>query len=86
MALDFKLKDVMHRITAKFFPAYLPEAKNRTTSVRRHRQVVWTPPEKRSRDKDGFYRYRAMILGSRRVSLSLDNYLKFSILVMNHQL
>jgi hypothetical protein len=27
MALDFKLKDVMHRITAKFFPAYLPEAK-----------------------------------------------------------
>jgi hypothetical protein len=27
MAIDFKLKDVMHRITAKFFPAYLPEAK-----------------------------------------------------------
>lgn len=27
MALDFKLKDVMHRITAKFFPAYLPKAK-----------------------------------------------------------
>jgi hypothetical protein len=27
MALDFKLKDVMHRITAKFFPAYLPDAK-----------------------------------------------------------
>ena len=27
MALDFKLKDVMHRIVAKFFPAYLPEAK-----------------------------------------------------------
>ncbi|MDR1416702.1 MAG: DUF4469 domain-containing protein, partial [Prevotellaceae bacterium] len=27
MALDFKLKDVMHRITVKFFPAYLPDAK-----------------------------------------------------------
>jgi hypothetical protein len=27
MALDFKLKDVMHRITAKFFPAFLPDAK-----------------------------------------------------------
>ncbi|MDR2449405.1 MAG: hypothetical protein LBD52_05540, partial [Prevotellaceae bacterium] len=27
MALDFKLKDVMHRIIAKFFPAYLPDAK-----------------------------------------------------------
>jgi hypothetical protein len=27
MAIDFKLRDVIHRITAKFFPAYLPEAK-----------------------------------------------------------
>ena len=27
MAVIFKLKDVMHRITAKFFPAYLPKAK-----------------------------------------------------------
>ncbi|MDR2384279.1 MAG: DUF4469 domain-containing protein [Tannerella sp.] len=27
MALDFILKDVMHRITVKFFPAYLPKAK-----------------------------------------------------------
>ena len=27
MALDFKLKDVMHRIVVKFFPAYLPGAK-----------------------------------------------------------
>lgn len=27
MALDFKLRDVMHRIVVKFFPAYLPGAK-----------------------------------------------------------
>jgi hypothetical protein len=27
MALDFKTKDVMHRITVKFFPAFLPKAK-----------------------------------------------------------
>lgn len=27
MELNFKLKDVMHRITAKFYPAWLPEAK-----------------------------------------------------------
>jgi hypothetical protein len=27
MAIDFKLKDVMHRIIVKFFPAYLPKAK-----------------------------------------------------------
>ena len=27
MALDFVVKDVIHRVTAKFVPAYLPEAK-----------------------------------------------------------
>jgi hypothetical protein len=27
MALDFTVKDVIHKITAKFAPAYLPEAK-----------------------------------------------------------
>jgi hypothetical protein len=27
MAIDFKLKDVMHRILVKFYPAYLPDAK-----------------------------------------------------------
>jgi hypothetical protein len=29
MALDFKLKDVMHRIIAMFVPAYLPDAKKK---------------------------------------------------------
>ncbi|MDR1371291.1 MAG: DUF4469 domain-containing protein, partial [Dysgonamonadaceae bacterium] len=29
MAIDFKLKDVMHRITTKFYPAYLPNAKKK---------------------------------------------------------
>jgi hypothetical protein len=29
MAIDFKLKDVMHRIITKFYPAYLPNAKKK---------------------------------------------------------
>jgi hypothetical protein len=27
MAIDFTLKEVLHKVTAKFIPAYLPEAK-----------------------------------------------------------
>jgi hypothetical protein len=27
MAIDFTLKDVLHKVAAKFTPAYLPEAK-----------------------------------------------------------
>jgi hypothetical protein len=32
MALDFKVKDILHNIVAKFFPAYLPNAKKKYTA------------------------------------------------------
>jgi hypothetical protein len=29
MALDFTVKDIIHKVTAKFVPAFLPEAKKK---------------------------------------------------------
>jgi hypothetical protein len=33
MAIDFTVKDVIHKIVVKFIHAFLPEAKNLTTCV-----------------------------------------------------